>query len=551
MAIVDRSDAAHAHAPVDEARELPAPARADGLELWGEQRSSGHRRPPLLVKRADGQVIQMTPVLYRVLESIDGRSGYHDIAASVSRRIGKEATVEDVRFLAEEKLRPLGVLHAPDAAPASLQRAEPIARSPRPGCRRPAVAHAPAGSAARPTLLASGAAFDARAVRGDRGWLFFVNGLAGPVRDAIYQPGLLLAVIGLTVASAAFHELGHAAACRYGGATPGVMGAGIYMVWPAFYTDVTDSYRLDRRGRLPRRPRRHLLQRRLRCRHRRALVAHGLGRASIVVPLQLMQMLRQLVPLVRLDGYHILADLIGVPDLFAHLKPVLLGLLPTRWGRPESRVLRPWARVVVTVWVVLVVPVLVLSLVMAVVMFPRLASTGWDSLQQQWAGLRGAWSDADAAGVGAGVVSMFAVALPILCIPYLVTRIGRRAGRSVWRATSDRPGLRTLVVLVAAGLLSMLAAVWWPDGQYEPINRSERGAVQDGLVIELASIAPAVFDSPAGFDSPAATPETDRRVEGVVVDPLRSAVDPRRSAVDHRRRPSGCRRTAGRVAARG
>ena len=28
------------------------------------------------------------------------------------------------------------------------------------------------------------------------------------------------------------------------------MGAGLYLVWPAFYTDVTDSYRLDRGGRI-------------------------------------------------------------------------------------------------------------------------------------------------------------------------------------------------------------------------------------------------------------------------------------------------------------
>ena len=28
------------------------------------------------------------------------------------------------------------------------------------------------------------------------------------------------------------------------------MGAGLYLVWPAFYTDVTDSYRLGRGGRL-------------------------------------------------------------------------------------------------------------------------------------------------------------------------------------------------------------------------------------------------------------------------------------------------------------
>ena len=50
--------------------------------------------------------------------------------------------------------------------------------------------------------------------------------------------------------SAGFHEFGHAAAARYGGATPGAMGTGLYLVWPAFYTDVTDSYRLGRAGRV-------------------------------------------------------------------------------------------------------------------------------------------------------------------------------------------------------------------------------------------------------------------------------------------------------------
>src|SRR5205807_351311 len=70
------------------------------------------------------------------------------------------------------------------------------------------------------------------------------------MRSLIYQPGLLLVVGGLLLASAVFHEFGHATACRYGGARPGVVGVGLYVVWPAFYTDVTDSYRLDRGGRL-------------------------------------------------------------------------------------------------------------------------------------------------------------------------------------------------------------------------------------------------------------------------------------------------------------
>ena len=57
-------------------------------------------------------------------------------------------------------------------------------------------------------------------------------------------------VLGLVVIATALHEIGHATATRYGGAEPGVMGAGIYIVWPAFYTDVTDAYRLNRSGRL-------------------------------------------------------------------------------------------------------------------------------------------------------------------------------------------------------------------------------------------------------------------------------------------------------------
>ena len=81
-------------------------------------------------------------------------------------------------------------------------------------------------------------------------WVFFEKGLASATYEAFDQPGLLLLVVAVTVLSAGFHEFGHAAAARRGGATPGVMGAGIYLVWPAFYTDVTDSYRLGRVGRV-------------------------------------------------------------------------------------------------------------------------------------------------------------------------------------------------------------------------------------------------------------------------------------------------------------
>ena len=81
-------------------------------------------------------------------------------------------------------------------------------------------------------------------------WLFAYHGVAQSLRQVLYSPALLMMVLGLVILSAAFHECGHATACAYGGARPGVMGAGLYIVWPAFYTDVTDAYRLPRHARL-------------------------------------------------------------------------------------------------------------------------------------------------------------------------------------------------------------------------------------------------------------------------------------------------------------
>ena len=84
--------------------------------------------------------------------------------------------------------------------------------------------------------------------RGVRRVAVRLHGIAGGLRTAIYNPACCWAVFASVVVATAFHEFGHASACRYGGARPGVMGVGLYLVWPAFYCDVTDAYRLDRAG---------------------------------------------------------------------------------------------------------------------------------------------------------------------------------------------------------------------------------------------------------------------------------------------------------------
>src|SRR5690349_21119372 len=75
------------------------PARAEGVQLLGEQPGSGYRTPPALVQRADGQVLQLTPLLYAVLAAVDGRRDEEQIADAVSQAVGRHVVGDDVRTL--------------------------------------------------------------------------------------------------------------------------------------------------------------------------------------------------------------------------------------------------------------------------------------------------------------------------------------------------------------------------------------------------------------------------------------------------------------------
>ncbi len=226
-----------------------APARADGAVLIGEMQGSGYRTPPALARRADGQTVQLTPLLYATLSALDGHRTYDEIAAAVAHATGKPVSADNARELVE-KLRPTGLLAREDGSEPDLPRSNPllglrfkVAVTDEEKTRRLTAPFAALFHpvVALPLLLA---------FAWITWWVLFDKGLASATHEAFARPGLLLAVLAVTVLSAGFHEFGHAAAARRGGATPGVMGAGLYLVWPAFYTDVTDSYRLGRVGRL-------------------------------------------------------------------------------------------------------------------------------------------------------------------------------------------------------------------------------------------------------------------------------------------------------------
>ncbi len=99
--------------PADAAALPAVPRLADGVELLGEYQNSGYRQPPSLVRRADGQVIQMSPLLYQVTSRIDGSRDAATIAELVSADIGRTLTADQVRHVVAAKLIPLGIVARP------------------------------------------------------------------------------------------------------------------------------------------------------------------------------------------------------------------------------------------------------------------------------------------------------------------------------------------------------------------------------------------------------------------------------------------------------
>ncbi len=89
----------------------PYPPRlADGVELLGEFKDSGHHSPPSLVRRADGQVIQLSRLLYLVARRLDGSRDPVGVADAVSGDLGRALSPGQVCYLIVAKLAPLGII---------------------------------------------------------------------------------------------------------------------------------------------------------------------------------------------------------------------------------------------------------------------------------------------------------------------------------------------------------------------------------------------------------------------------------------------------------
>src|SRR5437867_2681317 len=387
------------------------PALAAGVQLVGELKDSGFAEQQWLIQR-DQRFVQVTELLYRVLEQCDGKRSVDEIADRLTESTRWAVNREHVRHVLDAKLIPLGLIAGaagsagllPPASPRSLlsmrwrvtiigQRAlEPIARALR-------VFYAP--FLLVPMLVAVVAA---------QVWLYATGGVAASAQHTLYTPGALLLVVGLLMAGALFHELGHAAALRYGGGTPRSIGAGLYILYPAFFTDVTDGYRLGRWARV----RTDLGGVYFHLIFASALVAAYAASRRPLLPFAVlliqMEVVRQLLPFVRLDGYWLLADLTGIPDFFSQTGLIM--------NRMTSAALKPWARTCFLAYLAVTTPLLGVLFVLIALGLPHLLLMTWTAMQRQFAVF--AWA-VDARDVLA--VAAVATQLAILAVAPIATTL--------------------------------------------------------------------------------------------------------------------------------
>jgi putative peptide zinc metalloprotease protein len=266
-------------------------------------------------------------------------------------------------------------------------------------------------------------------------WLYGVHGMGHALESVIYEPWRLGVLVAIAVASAGFHELGHATALRVAGGQARGMGIGFYLIYPVFFTDTTDAYRLGRWGRV---------RVDLGGFYFQLIAAVALMGVALALDVEWLflpvlfinaEALRQLLfPFVRLDGYWLFADLTGVPDFFSHARPFVKSLLPGALRKPGGLpALKRSTKAVFATYLIAAVPILGFLFFQIAMNMPHFISIAWHSFAAQKGSLAQAMASGDIAQAAGSLGQMLILALPAIGSAVMYLIITAWLASTVWR----------------------------------------------------------------------------------------------------------------------
>lgn len=193
--------------------------------------------------------------------------------------------------------------------------------------RRAAAAFHPVAAAIFITLIVAGAA----------------AGRAGARVDA----GHFWPAYGLFILSLLAHEIGHAAACARYGARPGEIGLTLYFIYPAFFSDVSAAWALPRWQRVIVDLGGVYFQLIAGAAYGFAYLLSGYEPLRLAMAFIAGSCLFSLNPILKFDGYWVVADALGVTNLGRQPKRIARHLLDRLRGRRAQPL--PWTPLVTVV----------------------------------------------------------------------------------------------------------------------------------------------------------------------------------------------------------
>jgi hypothetical protein len=445
------------------------PALADDVRLLGPMKDGGFKSTMWLAQRGD-RFVQLTELLYRIAEQADGTRPLAEIAAAVSRSTGRTVSASNVRTLIGARLMPLGLLAAPEDSPlrAAVSRRPTTGRSPL-GVNMHLAKVGP--RVIEPLTRVLQVFFWSPIVMSilvlvalTHWWLYFAHGVGDSLLETIYRPELILVLVPLTLLACIFHELGHASALRYGGGRARAIGVGYYLIYPTFYTDVTDSYRLGRWARV----RTDLGGFYFNLIFALAVTAiYALTRWEFLLAVVLwtdLEIVDQCLPFVRFDGYWVLTDLTGVPDFLSLVGPFLRSVVPLpRWKGAKLPDLKPWVKGLFAVYLVVTIPLLVCLLLLFVVSVPRIFATIWDSLSQQLNAFAAAQIAGNRLAMATAALGIALLGLTALGVCVGLLQFGRIGLKWLGKFSRPTPLRRATGAAATIAVAALLLFLWAPQ----------------------------------------------------------------------------------------
>jgi putative peptide zinc metalloprotease protein len=435
-----------------------------GVELVGRYKDSGYVDDKYLVRRQDGSMLEMTSVVYGLLQLVDGKRTDSELGREFGLFEGEPVTGPEVADLLDRVAAPHGLFD-------DEHEDKPLSTS------------AAAGSIF--VIKAKRVLFretTVRTIASLLSWLFHPvivvgvvvgsiamcvhladgNRLRAAGRMLLDRPSLALLVMLLDLLMLLFHEFGHAAACSRGGASPANIGCGLYVFWPALYTDVSDSYRLDRRGRV----RTDLGGVYFNAVGGLFLTTIGLRANQPALlgagVLSFLQIPPQLLPFYRFDGYWLIADLSGVSDPFLVRRAAVWSVIPERWRRVPPPNLRTGPRRIIAAWACATTVFLPVQIAFGIFTAPTFLSESLVATDNHLRSFQAAIDDSSVVQVLLAVLSILTTLSFVVAICFGFGLLSYRGVQLVSRRIRPRL-LRPLGAIVVAGLIWVPIVALFPE----------------------------------------------------------------------------------------